>query len=175
MSGDALDALQLRVDDTALCRIHWLEHVVTLIAENRAGSLMSHIDQHFFSMLSVTADIEKNTQSLLTVTVCNQIGQVRNGIQCLAVTADCGTAILTGNGDMDHIFFTIGIQFSVDTDTGKNICYKRYGSIFCLAGFVTFERLIVAVIYVAVFLFFICYFRCYTNSSFLLAQTKKAG
>ena len=170
----ALDTLKLGMNDTALCRIHRLHHILALVAQYLISSLVCHIDKHFFSVLSVSADIEDNTKSLLTVTVSNQIGKICDRIERLTVTADRCTAVLTVYRDMDHIFFTIGIEFAVDADTGKNFRYKRYSGIFRFTGFIAFERLVVAVVNVAVVLiFFISNLRGNANGNFLLAKAQE--
>ena len=110
------------------------------------------------------------------MTVCNEIGQVRDGIQCFTVTADCRTAILTIYSDIDHIVFTVGIQLTVDTDTGKHLSNERYCSIFCFAGFIALEGLVIAVVYVVLLVlscifcaFLFVHISSYTNGNFLCA------
>ena len=168
-----LDALQLSVNDAALRRVHRLKHVLTLVTENLIRCLMRHVDQNFFSMLSVTADVQDHAESLFAVTVGHEVCKISDRIQSLTVTADCRAAVLTVNCDMDHIFLTIRIELAVDADTGEDLCYKRYCRIFCLTGLITLERLIIAVVYITI-IFLVGNLSGNADSDFFLTQSQEA-
>ena len=171
-----LYALKLSVNDAALCRVHRLKNILTLVAQYLVGSLVSHINQNFFSVLSVTADVQDHAESLFAVTVGHEVCKISDGIQCLTVTADRCTAVLTVYCDMDHIILTVRIKLAVDADAGEYFRYKRNGCIFSFTGFVALEGLIIAIVYVAVVFLIssiVCNISGNADGNFFLSQTQE--
>jgi hypothetical protein len=76
---------------------------------------------------------------IFAVFVGDKRRKVGDGIQCLAVSADCRAAVLSRNVDIDGLAFSVRIQLAVDTDTGKDFRYEGYCLVFRFADRVAFE------------------------------------
>lgn len=124
--GYALNILESRVNDASLIGIHGIKHNISAVLSDLCGALLSECAQGCLALLTVVADVERDSSRLVRASVDNKADEILDSVECLSPAADsCAVVAVIFDRDTDFFVSLFDLYLcALDAEACKN--FSRY-------------------------------------------------